>query len=58
MDDTLQFASIAGVKHLLLAHHDPMHTDKQLNELFADLKKRNTYDFRYELAAEGMEINI
>lgn len=58
MDDTLHFASLAGVKHLLLAHHDPMHTDKQLNELFDDLKKRNNYKFRYELAAEGMELNI
>jgi ribonuclease BN (tRNA processing enzyme) len=58
MDDTLHFASMAKVKRVLLAHHDPMHTDKQLNELFSDLKKRNNYNFSYELAAEGMEIEI
>jgi ribonuclease BN (tRNA processing enzyme) len=58
MDDTLLFASMAEVKHLLLAHHDPSHSDEQLNELFTDLKKRNGYSFRYELAAEGMKIEL
>ena len=58
MDDTLQFASMAGVKHVLLAHHDPDHSDTQLNELFADLKKRHNYSFRFELAAEGMEFDL
>ena len=58
MDDTLLFASRTGVKKLLLAHHDPSHSDEQLNELFADLKKRNNYSFDYELAAEGMVIDL
>jgi phosphoribosyl 1,2-cyclic phosphodiesterase len=58
MDDTLLFASVTGVKHLLLAHHDPSHSDAQLKELFTDLKKRNNYTFIYELAAEGMEIEL
>jgi len=56
MDDAAKFASLTGVKNLLLAHHDPAHTDAQLDELFADLKKRNNYSFNYELAAEGMQI--
>ena len=58
MDDAAKFASLTGVKHLLLAHHDPAHTDAQLDELFADLKKRNNYSFNYELAAEGMQIDL
>jgi phosphoribosyl 1,2-cyclic phosphodiesterase len=58
MDDTLHFASLAGVKHLLLSHHDPSHTDIQLDELFFDLKKRNNYPFPFELASEGMEIDL
>jgi len=58
MDDAVKFASMAGVKHLLLAHHDPGHTDIQLNELFAELKKRNNHSFKYELAAEGMTIEL
>jgi ribonuclease BN (tRNA processing enzyme) len=58
MDDATLFASMAGVKHLLLAHHDPSHSDDQLNELLADLKNRNDYSFNYELAAEGMQIEL
>ena len=58
MDDATQFAFLAGVKHLLLTHHDPAHSDEQLNELFTDLKKRNSYPFNYELAREGMEIEL
>lgn len=58
MNDAAKFASLTGVKHLLLAHHDPSHTDDQLNELLADLKKRNDYPFNYELAAEGMQIEL
>jgi ribonuclease BN (tRNA processing enzyme) len=55
MDDAAKFASLCGVKHLLLAHHDPAHTDDQLEDLFADLQKRNNYSFNCELAAEGMQ---
>lgn len=58
MEDALQFASVAGVKHMLLAHHDPNHSDAQLNGMFAALQQRKTYPFRYELAKEGMEINL
>jgi ribonuclease BN (tRNA processing enzyme) len=58
MDDATQFASTAGVKHLLLAHHDPSHSDDQLNELLADLKNRNDYLFNYEMAAEGMQFEL
>ena len=58
MDDAAKFAWLADVKRLLLTHHDPGHTDKQLNELFADLKRRNNYSFKCELAAQGMEIEL
>lgn len=58
MDDVAKFAELAGVKHLLLAHHDPSHTDTDLNNLLDDLKKRSNYSFSYELAAEGMTIDL
>ena len=58
IDDATKFASLAEVKHLLLSHHDPSRSDEQLNELFTDLKKRNSYTFIYELAAEKMEIEL
>jgi ribonuclease BN (tRNA processing enzyme) len=64
MDDTAKFSSMAEVKHLLLSHHDPSHSDHQLNELFADLKKSlsarvgNNYSFKVELAKEGMQFEL
>ena len=58
MEDTLKFASIAGVKHLLLTHHDPSHTDTMLNELFSALQKKFSISFPYELAIEGMEFEL
>jgi phosphoribosyl 1,2-cyclic phosphodiesterase len=58
MDDAVKFASLAGVKHLLLAHHDPSHNDEQLNELFTDLKKRSNCSLKYELAVEGTSYEL
>ncbi|HLF44871.1 MAG TPA: MBL fold metallo-hydrolase [Chitinophagaceae bacterium] len=58
MEDTLLFSSLAEVKHLLMAHHDPSHSDEQLDQLFTDLKRTNDYSSPYELAAEGMEIEL
>ena len=58
MDDVLRFAEKANVKHLLLAHHDPAHSDVQLNALFEELKAKSNYSFVYELAKEGDEIEI
>jgi ribonuclease BN (tRNA processing enzyme) len=56
VNDAAIFASVAGVKHLLFAHHDPARSDDELNELYAAFKNNNTYNFKYELAREGMEI--
>ncbi len=58
MDDAVLFASMAGVKQLLLSHHDPNHSDKYLQKLFTEIKQSKSYPFRYELAAEGMEIEL
>lgn len=56
--DAAKFASICGVRHLLLSHHDPSHSDKMLNEIFADLKANINYAFKYEMAREGMEFEL
>ena len=58
VNDTLLFASIARVKHLLLAHHDPSHSDTQLNEMYTDLQQHSNYFFNYEMAVEGMTIDL
>ena len=56
MDDAIQLAILAGVKHLLLSHHDPMHTDEKLKTLFSDMSSKHPQEFEFELAREGMEI--
>jgi ribonuclease BN (tRNA processing enzyme) len=58
MDDAAKFAFLAEVKHLLLTHHDPAHSDLDLDEIFSDLQKKTNYQFKYELAAEGSEIEL
>jgi ribonuclease BN (tRNA processing enzyme) len=58
MEDTIKFAEMAEVKHLLLSHHDPFHSDEQLDEIIAALKEKVSAPFPYELAVEGMEINL
>jgi phosphoribosyl 1,2-cyclic phosphodiesterase len=56
MEDTLKYAALTGVKHLLLTHHDPMHSDALLNELYRHLKATASYPFSYELAVEGLKL--
>ena len=58
MDDALHFATMAGVKHLLLAHHDPDHSDATLNEMFSALQTRHNNPIHHELAVEGMELEL
>jgi phosphoribosyl 1,2-cyclic phosphodiesterase len=58
MEDSLRFASMTGVKRLLLAHHDPEHSDAQLDGMLSALKQQSHYPFLYELAREGMEIEL
>jgi ribonuclease BN (tRNA processing enzyme) len=58
LEDAALFATSAGVKHLLFAHHDPSRSDTQLDEVFAAFQQKNNCPFSYELAREGMEINL
>jgi ribonuclease BN (tRNA processing enzyme) len=58
MHDALQFAAVAGVKRLLLGHHDPSHTDAKLEAMLADVKSKSEYPFQFELAKEGMVIEL
>ena len=58
IEDAGLFASIANVKHVLFAHHDPYRTDDELNEIFEAFEKKTDYPFKCELAREGMEIML
>lgn len=56
VDDALLFASLCHAKKLLIAHHDPYHSDEQLNTIFLNLRLHHKNSFEYEMAEEGMEI--
>jgi phosphoribosyl 1,2-cyclic phosphodiesterase len=58
IEDAIKFAKLAGVKHLLLSHHDPFRSDSQLNEIFSELKQETGDSFKCELAVEGTEIEL
>lgn len=58
MEDTIRYAAMAGVKRLLLTHHDPTHGDAQLKEIYKALKDSVGQPLPFELAREGMEIYL
>lgn len=58
IEDTIQFSALAGVKRLLLTHHDPSHTDEILDNIFSEIESRLSHPFPFEMAVEGMEIDL
>jgi ribonuclease BN (tRNA processing enzyme) len=58
MKDAILFATLSSAKHLLIAHHDPAHSDDQLSKLYEDLQLNNENRFNYEMAEEGMEFEL
>ena len=56
---TVAFAGRAGARRLVLFHHDPMHTDAQLDELARRARELSRTTGRVpELAAEGLVIDL
>jgi len=58
VEDAVRFASLAEVKKLLLFHHDPNHTDKDLENIYEDFIQKNSFGFNIELAVEGSEFDL
>jgi len=56
---TLKVAAEANVKHLVLFHHDPNHTDQKIDDIFEKCKKEiktKSFSFKCTAAREGMEL--
>ncbi|HSN10257.1 MAG TPA: hypothetical protein VLS85_14550, partial [Hanamia sp.] len=58
IDDALLFASIAHVKNLIIAHHDPSHSDERLSQIFKDIRLKTKDLFKFEMAEEGMVFDL
>ncbi|MDX1477140.1 MAG: MBL fold metallo-hydrolase [Saprospiraceae bacterium] len=54
-EQAIKFARLAQVKRLELFHHDPKHTDEQLDALFASIEPQ---PFEIHLAREGNSIEL
>ena len=50
----------AGVKKLMLFHHDPLRSDQELDDLHAKYRAivEGRTDLEIEIAREGMEVEI
>ena len=62
MRDTLTFARRAGARRLLAFHHDPLHTDRDLDDFCREATARwvamGHAPATFDLAAEGMKIDL
>ena len=58
LEDTFKFAEMCNVKQLELFHHDPLHTDVQLDALLNDSLKGRSFNFNVNLCAEGKVFNL
>jgi phosphoribosyl 1,2-cyclic phosphodiesterase len=55
--DAVRLAQLAEVGRLVLFHHDPLHSDRDLEQLLEDACRLAGHD-RLTLAREGMEISL
>jgi len=59
ISDAMEFANKADVGELVLFHHDPYHTDDELDALLAEARRGwPGMEDRVRLASEGMVINL
>jgi phosphoribosyl 1,2-cyclic phosphodiesterase len=58
-EDVVTFARRAGSRRLVLFHHDPLHTDEQLERILARANElRASGDAEVELAREGLTFEL
>ncbi len=56
--DALAFAQLAQVKHLVPFHHDPSHSDQELDELYAQLLEEMQLAFPVTPGKEGAQFEL
>lgn len=58
MEHAVDFAAMARVNRLLFFHHDPVHTDDQLEQMWGKTIREKPVDFEFSLCAEDMVIEL
>jgi phosphoribosyl 1,2-cyclic phosphodiesterase len=56
--DTFKFAKLAGVKHLVPFHHDPMHSDESIDDLIKDAIETVNPGFKVTPGKEGLVMEL
>lgn len=58
MDMAVEYGARTGAKKLLLFHHDPSHSDGEIDAMFEELMRRGSPDFPIQMAVEGEEFEV
>jgi phosphoribosyl 1,2-cyclic phosphodiesterase len=58
ISQTIAFATLAGVKHLVPFHHDPWHADTWLDQLFEEILHTVELPFAFSPAVEGASFEL
>ncbi|MGZ5074343.1 MAG: hypothetical protein ACXWBL_14475, partial [Usitatibacter sp.] len=58
LDQTLGFASLVEAKHLVPFHHDPSHTDDDLDRMMADAVEAANPAYRVSPGLEGTMFEV
>jgi ribonuclease BN (tRNA processing enzyme) len=53
MEDAMRFGELAKVKKLVFFHHDPEHTDEQVDNLYNESKRKITSNIEFVLGKEN-----
>lgn len=58
MEMAVEFGTRTGAKELVLFHHDPGHSDTQLDGMFENLMQKTHVGFPIKMAVQGQEIQV
>jgi phosphoribosyl 1,2-cyclic phosphodiesterase len=58
LDDVLRFAALARVRHLVTFHHDPSHSDADIEAMIAGAPSRSELGFELTAGAEGATFEL
>ena len=58
MVQAFEFAALAGTKHFVPFHHDPSHSDDQLDQMISDAVQEVSPDFDVTPGLEGLSLQL
>jgi phosphoribosyl 1,2-cyclic phosphodiesterase len=58
LDDVLRFAALARVRHLVTFHHDPSHSDTDIEAMITSAPSRSELGFELTAGAEGATFDL